>query len=124
MGNAFLSVMRRNKKILAVALIAVLGIALILASSHAEREETEKEEKITLDSYKKTLEGEIESLCSAVEGVGKCKVVISFERGEQTVYKGSSVIEIKPPEIKGVIIACRGADNDEVRLQLVDMMTS
>ena len=117
--------MRKNKKVLCVALIAVLGIVLIFASSYGEKEDVrDKEEKTSLDEYKERLENEIASLCSAVDGVGKCKVIISFERGEQTVYRGSSVIEVKPPEIKGVIIACRGADNDTVRLQLIDMMTA
>jgi stage III sporulation protein AG len=40
------------------------------------------------------------------------------------VYKGSSVVERKPPKVKGVTIACRGADSDGVRSQLTEMMTA
>ncbi len=117
--------MGKNKKILAVALIAAFGILLILASSHGEKEASHTQtEKISLEEYKSDMENEISALCSSVSGVGKCRVFITFERGEETVYKGSSVVETRPPKVKGVMIACRGAESDGVRNQLTDMMTA
>ena len=105
--------------------IAVLGIVLILASSYGENDKKQKEEKaVSLDEYREFMESEIASLCSSVSGVGKCRVFITFERGEETVYKGSSIVEKKPPQVKGVMIVCKGADSDNVRGQLTDMMTA
>lgn len=126
LGSSFFETLKRNKKFVAVALIAVLGILLIIiSSSHSDGEAShEKTEETSLEEYKRNMESEIESLCSAVEGVGKCRVFITFERGEETIYKGSSVIEIKPPKVKGVMIACRGAEKDNVRGALTDMMTA
>ena len=124
MGDSVLKLVK-NKRILAVVLLALLGIALILVSSRGNGEDTNRKEKETsLAEYREALEAEIASLCSSVEGVGKCRVIITFERGEETVYKGTSVIEVRPPKVKGVIIACRGADKDAVRAELTDMMTA
>ena len=126
MDSAFLRTVVKNKKILTVALVAVLGIFLIASSaSHGESvASSEGAEQISLEEYKSNMENEISSLCSSVSGVGKCRVYISFARGEETVYKGSSVVEIKPPQVDGVVIACRGAESDGVRSELTDMMTA
>lgn len=126
MDRTFLKSFGKSKKLLAVLLIAALGILLIiLSSSYGGREASNEEvEKIGLEEYKENMENEIAALCSSVSGVGRCRVFITFERGEETVYKGSSVVEIRPPKVKGVMIACRGAESDGVRSQLTDMMTA
>ena len=104
-------------------LIAV-GIILIFISSSFGSQKTEKTNEITLDEYKERLEEDIASICSDVSGVGKCRVFITLERGEQNSYKGSSVIETKPPKVLGVTVVCRGADSDLVRGELTDMLTA
>ena len=76
----------------------------------------------SLSQYKEALEKELSELCSRVDGVGKCYVTLSFERGEQNSYKGSSLIETKPPRVLGVIVVCRGADSDYVKSKITDMM--
>lgn len=126
MDSGFLKGIVRSKKALTVALVAIVGILLIaLSSSRGESEASYGEGgEISLEEYKINMENEISSLCSSVSGVGKCRVYITFERGEETVYKGSSVVETKPPKVKGVMIACRGADIDGVRSQLTEMMTA
>ena len=101
-----------------------IGIVLIFVSSSFGKTEKESSDGITLDEYKVRLEDEIASICSDVSGVGKCRVVITLERGEQNVYKGSAVIETKPPKVLGVTVVCRGADSDSVRAELTDMLTA
>ena len=100
-----------------------IGILLIVISSFG-RGDVKESEAESLSEYKKRLEGEIASLCSDVDGVGKCKVFITFERGEQNTYKGSLVTESKPPKILGVTVICRGAGSDEVRRELTEMLTA
>jgi hypothetical protein len=102
----------------------LLGIILIFVSSSFEKKEKDSQDGIALDEYKLRLENEIASICSDVFGVGKCRVFITLERGEQNVYKGSSVIETKPPKVLGVTVVCRGADSDYVRAELTDMLTA
>ncbi len=101
-----------------------IGIILIFVSSSFGKSEDKSADGITLDEYKIRLEEEIASICSDVSGVGKCRVFITLERGEQNVYKGSSVIETKPPKVLGVTVVCRGADSDYVRAELTDMITA
>ena len=76
----------------------------------------------TLEEYKATLEAELSELCSDVAGVGKCKVSVSFERGEAKTYKGSNLVQTQPPKVLGITIICKGADSDRVRAQLTEMM--
>ena len=101
-----------------------LGIILIFISSSFAKSEDKGSGEITLDEYKDRLEEEIASICSDVDGVGKCRVFITLERGEQNVYKGTSVIETKPPKVLGVTVICRGANSDTVRAELTDMLTA
>ena len=105
--------------------MVALGILLVLSSSSAKDKKSESDNaEISLDEYRARLEGEVASLCSSVEGVGTCKVFITFERGAQNVYKGSSVIETKPPRVQGVTVVCRGAESDVIKSRLTDMMTA
>ena len=79
---------------------------------------------MTLDEYREQLESEVAALCSSVSGVGKCRVFITFERGAASTYRGSSVIETKPPLVLGVSVVCSGGDSDRVRSELTDMLTA
>lgn len=125
MDKGFTAFIKENKRILKIGLIAALGIILILISSSVGTSETKKNGgEITLDEYKERLEAELSDLCSDVRGVGKCRVFVTFERGEQNTYKGSAITETKPPKVLGITVICKGADSDRVRSELTDMLTS
>ena len=125
MDNTVLGFIKSNRKLWRVCLLVIFGIALVLLSSAVSGSEKESEgEIITLAEYKKALEEELSSVCSSVEGVGKCKVIVTFERGEQNSYKGSTLIESKPPRVLGVTVVCRGAESDFVRRELTGMLTA
>lgn len=125
MDNSFTIFVKNNKRLWKIGLLIAAGIILILLSSSFGKESgVQSDNKLTLAEYKSQLEDEIASICSSVEGVGKCRVIITFERGEQNSYKGTSVIETKPPRVLGVTVVCRGADSDAVRYALVDMLTA
>ena len=96
---------------------------LIFSASGGQK--TQKSENYdSLAEYKESLETELARLCSSVEGVGKCTVTVSFERGEEKLYKGSTLIETKPPRVMGITVVCRGADSDSVRASLTAMLSS
>lgn len=125
MDKGFVGYIKENKRLWRVILPLALGIILILISSAISKSEGESPgSENTLGEYKEGLEREIADLCSDIEGVGRCRVFITFERGEQSIYKGSSVIETKPPKILGVSVICQGADNQTVRARIVEMITS
>ena len=111
----------KNKGSVAVALLLILGLFLIVFSSgSAVGDEAEE----GLEEYKAELEAELSEMCSSVRGVGKCRVTVSFERGEEKVYKGSSLIESKPPKVLGVTVVCEGADSDKVRAEIISAMSA
>ena len=76
------------------------------------------------DADPAAVEEELADMCSSVSGVGRCKVTVTFERGEERVYKGSLLIESKPPKVLGVTVVCKGADSDLVRAEIVGMMSA
>ena len=125
MDSGFLGFLKGKKKTVVMALLILLGLILILSSSFSgDAKNKNRNETVTLDEYKERLEEEIRELCSSVDGVGKCRVTVTFERGEQNVYKGSSVIETKPPRVQGISVVCRGGDSDSVRIQLTELLTA
>ena len=113
---------KNNKKLSAVILLAAIGIMLV-AISGATKAESDVSTS-SLAQYKAQLESELQNMCQSVKGVGKCRVMITFERGEENTYKGSSLVESKPPRVMGVSVICKGADSIEVTHALVDMITA
>lgn len=115
---------KKNKKALGVVLLLLLGIFLLIFSSVDPSLSEGAESVDSLEEYKSRLEAELGELCSSVNGVGRCRVTVTFERGEERVYKGSTLIESKPPKVMGVTVVCKGADSDLVRAELVSMMSA
>ena len=114
----------KNKKSIIILILLLSGIFMLIFSSSAATESPKSEESEGLDEYKKRLEGELADICSSVSGVGKCRVTVTFERGEEKIYKGSSLIESRPPKVMGVTVVCKGADSDAVKAEIVGMMSA
>ena len=115
-------IFKDKKKLSAVIILLSVGIMLVAVSGVSE--ESGGKQEISLAEYKAELEDELENMCSAIKGVGKCRVMLTFERGEENTYKGSSLVESKPPRVLGVSVVCRGADSPEIKRALVDMLSA
>jgi hypothetical protein len=113
----------KNKRGVFIALIFLIGAILLLLSSNTSQTQNFTDGE-TLSEYKARLEGELADMCSSVEGVGRCRVSVSFERGEEKEYKGSTLISSRPPKVLGVTVVCRGADSDRVRAEIIGMMSA
>ncbi len=113
---------QKNKGSVLLFAILVLGVFLLIFSS-APKTEIEADTE-SLEEYKERLEEELSEVCSSVRGVGRCRVTVTFERGEEKIYKGSSLIETKPPKVLGVTVVCKGADSDGVRSEIISMMSA
>ena len=118
--NKLLEFVKENKK-LSFALILALALLLVFSLYNDTGSEGAK---TALSEYESLLENQISTLCSSVKGVGKCKIEISFESGEENVYKGGALIETKPPRVLGVAVVCEGGDNASVRGELTDLLTA
>ena len=115
---------KEKYRLIFVVLVAAVGMALVLFSLGGTKEEKTEKSSQSLAEYKAELEKELESACSSIRGVGRCEVIVTFSRGAENTYKGTNLIESKPPEVMGVSVICEGADSDEVRAGIVGMMSS
>ena len=120
--NSIFSLLKSKKARLPLILFAIGILLLILPMAFNSEKDAALSQ--SLDEYKEILEEELSDLCSDVDGVGKCRVFVTLERGEQSVYKGSSLVETKPPKVLGVTVICRGAESDRVKSELVEMITA
>ena len=77
-----------------------------------------------LSEYKSRLEDELADVCSSVAGVGRCRVMVTFERGAESVYKGSQLVESTPPKISGVTVVCDGGAVAQVKGTLTEMLSA
>lgn len=115
---------QKNKGSVLLFALLILGVFLLVFSSASAPETEAQDNTQSLEEYKARLEEELSTVCSSVSGVGRCKVTVTFERGEEKIYKGSSVIETRPPKVLGVTVVCKGADSDKVRSEIIDMMSA
>lgn len=122
--STVLKYIKNNKRTAGIIALFLLGTLLLVISASGSGKSDKSEDYDSLAEYKASLEKELEQLCSSVEGVGRCTVTVSFERGEEKLYKGSNLIETKPPRVMGVTVVCRGADSDGVRANLTAMLSS
>ena len=87
----------RPTLILAIA-VAIIGVLLMIASSLSPSVKAKDEEE------------SLSELCSSVEGVGRCRAVITYTEGEGEVF--------------AVAILCEGADSVFVRERVDRLITS
>ena len=107
---------------IAVALLAVGVVLILLSSSFDGGEETVRVD--ALEEYRVRLEEQLSSLCGEVEGVGRARVYVTLAGGEKCTYKGSTLIETKPPTVLGVSVICEGGGSERVKKELTDMITA
>lgn len=123
MNKGFVSFIKENGKLIKIICVVIAGVLLIAISSGGSKEKSSVSQK-TLDEYKSEIESELSALCSEVEGVGKCRVFVTLLSGEENVYKGSTVIGTRPPQVLGVTVICSGAFDVGVKASLIEMISS
>ena len=127
----------------------VLGILLILFGSGEKKVQQVTEEKPystatdELVIYQDYLETRIKKLCESVSGVRNVTVVVTLSGSFESVYatewpdgneeyvilgSGSSASPIylsrSAPEIAGIGIVCSGGANDNVRRELISLLSA
>lgn len=129
--------------------VGVIGIALIALSEWRPRDRntTPLTPTATAQQVEAALEERIESLLSAVEGVGNCRVMVTLESESRAVYAadtaadGDSLTEnvltvatdTGPvgllltrvcPTVKGVAVVCRGGGDPAVQERVVQVVST
>ncbi len=123
-----------NKMILIILIIGVIFIFM----------PTDKAEEKNYDgSYEEKLANEAEELLSEIEGAGKLSLMITFEdkgeavpvtdkagKGENLSEKTVAVsgklalIREEYPTVRGVVVVCRGAENEIVRENIINAVAA
>lgn len=127
------------------ALIVLLaGAALMLFPTGSRQESGD----VVLPVETTSLEEELQSALSCIDGAGEVRVLLTQSRGRQTVYQTDTdsntdsekstnqsrtvivtdsernelglVQRTDPPVYQGAVIVCQGADSAQVRLAVVD----
>jgi hypothetical protein len=119
--EGIISFFKENKKRALPLILLISGILLLLISI-PESDSSQKDSTMTLCEYKARLEDELSSLCSAISGVGKCKVSVSFAEGARLEYKGSVEIGSTPPRVLGITVICDGGRDPAVCESISRMM--
>ena len=94
--NTFLSFIKKNKASLIFILILLIGVLLLcLPRSDAPSGSSDEEERVA-------------NLCSAIEGVGECSVLLNIKEGE----------------VISAAVLCRGADSPTVEANIKKLISS
>ncbi len=130
----------RLLEIMVVVIIEVI-VAIVLYSFLTKRDDGG--ENVSAD-YETALEAQLGAVLSDIEGAGEVSVMISFSDEGETVIATETkvledgtvvtapvlvdgevvVLEVKKPEISGVLIVAEGADDLSVRFDLLSAAAS
>ena len=141
----------QKKKLTWLALLALLGIVLMLFSKCGEDKAGEQvaSEPSALDPalYAEQIEEKLEALCNKIDGVSSAHAVVTLKGGYRAIYatdaqyvssvnksetvligSGSSekalLIGYENPEIAGIGIVCSGGDDAYVRAEIISMISA
>ena len=132
------------KKYRYVLIVLAAGILLMLLPGKQEEAQVTLQQPVIQNNWDIT--DALTEILSQVQGAGKVKVLLTISHGETTVYQQDSDItsgdngsvrqetvivtdsernqtglvqQVNPPVYQGAIIVCQGADNDVVRLHII-----
>lgn len=143
-------IMELIKKYKYVILVLVIGIALMLLPTKQEENEAQTIVEQGTAAFQDPSEG-LKQILSQIEGAGKVQVLLTKRTGERTVYQTNQntdtteehrsvrvdtvivtnsdrteqglIQQVQAPEYRGAIVVCQGADNDTVRLAIVEAVS-
>ena len=130
-----------------VLIILAVGLILMLIPGY-QNEDTQPSIQETQQPEQVDISQELVGILSQIEGVGEVRVMVTIATGQETLYQTDTVItenesrvetilitdsnrgqeglirQVNPPEYKGAIIVCKGADKPTVRLAVKESVSS
>lgn len=124
-----------NRRQLAIIVLAALiGAALMLIGGLSqERGDAAAAETPDWQAYLAELEQKACLLCGEVAGISEVTVAISLEQGVEYVYadhtdgygsRQAALLTERPPQISGIGVVCRGADDPAAVERLVSLLSA
>ncbi len=142
--------MKHKEKLLVLA--CLFGVLLILLSEFVSTgSSSKKAESTDYQQYTASLENKTENIISSIDGVGKCKVMITLQETDENFYaqntdestdsgsiskkseyvlyednNNDSPVLIKQsfPKVMGVAVVCQGGDNANVKEKVISSVSS
>lgn len=129
-------------------LVVLLGIVLMCLPSRNKIAADPAPSAVTLENEDCRLETTLASILSQIKGAGKVEVLLTEAKGAETMYQADTnsgsetnrqdtvivtgsdraqtglVRQVNPPSYLGAIVVCQGADNAQVRLAIVQAVSS
>jgi len=142
MDNPSVKKIKKEYIIATVLFVAVIAVAFV---SFGKSDKTSGLSET--ENYVGRIESRLEKAISGIDGVKKVNVVVSvngavekvYQKDEKTVsengkttvttstvFSGGKPIEIgeKYPEVSGILVVCKGADDLSVRMNVLDAVTA
>lgn len=129
--------------------VGILGLVLIGLTEIVPSGKTDRSEAVTVteNQVEEALEQRITTLLSQVDGVGKCRVMVTLESGVRSMYATDTSVTASgtseqvltvdtdagpvglllthvQPTVKGVAVVCDGADDPAVCQRVVDLVST
>lgn len=144
-----------DRKIKILVAIGLVGIVLIFASEFFTGNDSSPDssdvEGFNYEQYTASLENKLEDVISSIDGVGECKIMITLENTNESVYatdnelksddnsvnqkdeyvlyeteNGETPVLIKEymPQVQGVTVICDGGDNRQIQEKIINSVTA
>ena len=138
-----------KKKIAFFALLAIVGIVIMLFANKSGGEKIQEGELADLDptQYAQNIEERVEALCNKIDGVSSTYAVVTLKGGYKAIYASDSqngtsnsknqtviigsgsqekglLIGYQNPEISGIGIVCSGGDDYNIRKNIISVVSS
>ncbi|MBQ2944703.1 MAG: hypothetical protein IJD93_08455 [Ruminococcus sp.] len=117
----------KSEKTRNVIIIAGLAcLALLFISTVFDKQEAVDTDNLSTDNYQAVLSSEILSMVTSVEGAGEAKVLLTLENSYEYIYldDGRTLQKINEPTVRGVVVACKGADSAMVCSNITQLLTT
>ena len=131
-------------------IVVALGIGLMLLPGKSDPVTAEGTEPTAGAVQTESVAGQLQKILSHIQGAGKVEVMLTVASGETTVYQCDEDIttdekssvrkdtvivsdqnrnqagliqQVNPPEYRGAIVVCQGADSPTVRLAISEAVS-
>lgn len=152
--NIFSSFSNFKYKKQTVIVLGLIGVALILLSEVipvANDGKSKSQTSTDYESYVSSLESRTQSIISSIDGVGKCKVMITLEQTDESVFakntdessqngnfskkseyvlyendNNDEPILVKQyfPKVYGVVVVCQGGGDTAVKERVISSISA
>ncbi|MBE6574870.1 MAG: hypothetical protein E7654_01185 [Ruminococcaceae bacterium] len=130
------NILSRRSRTVLICVLAAVGILFLWLGRSERGDDTAASASSDWRGEISALEAKAAALCSQVAGVEDVTVALSLAQGAEYVYAagessylgtgntGARLVTERPPQIGGIGVVCRGADDPETVQKLVSLLSA